>query len=60
LQAIKIAFALFILVVFCIAVERGHCGSFSNDRDKQAGLRAEIQGDERMTIPINTGISSMH
>jgi len=44
LQAIRIAAGLFIIVVFCIAaVEHGHCGSLSSDRDRQTGLTAEIR-----------------
>lgn len=43
MQAIKIAAALLILVVSCIAVEPGHCGSPSNDRERQTGLRAKIR-----------------
>jgi len=43
LQIIKIAAALFILVVFCIAVGQGHCGSPGSDGDRQSELRAEIR-----------------
>jgi len=43
LQAIKIAAALFILAVCCIAAECGNCGSLSNDSDRQTELRAEIR-----------------
>lgn len=43
MQTIKITAALFILVIFCIAVGHGHCGSPGSDRDRQSELRAEIR-----------------
>jgi len=43
LQTIRITAPLFILVVFCIAVGHGHCGSPGSDRDGQSELRAEIR-----------------